>query len=62
MQIRGGDLSTFVSTSGFVFNVGSGVISWSSKRQATVALSTLEAEYRVQTLASREALWLRMLL
>jgi hypothetical protein len=61
MQIRGGDLSTFGSISGFVFNVGSGVISWSSKRHAIVALSTLEAEYRVQTLVSREALWLHML-
>ena len=41
-----GDQSTSSrSTSGFVFNLGSGAISWSAKRQSTVALSTCEAEY-----------------
>lgn len=49
-------------TSGFVFNVGSGAISWSSKRQPTVALSTCEAEYMGQTQATKEAVWLRSLL
>lgn len=58
----GGDPETFRSTSGFVFNVGSGAVSWSSKRQPTVALSTCEAEYRGQTQASKEAIWLRSLL
>lgn len=58
----GGDLSTMRSTSGFVFNIGSGAISWSSKRQPTVALSTTEAEYRAQTGATKEAVWLRQLL
>jgi len=41
----GGDPITHRSTAGFVFNIGSGAISWSSKRQPTVALSTCEAEY-----------------
>jgi transposase InsO family protein len=58
----GGDTSTYRSTAGFVFNIGSGAISWSSKRQPTVALSTCEAEYRAQTHASKEAIWLRQLL
>ena len=58
----GGDPSTMRSTSGFVFNIGSGAISWSSKRQPTVALSTTEAEYRAQTGATKEAVWLRQLL
>ncbi len=44
-----GDYSTMRSTAGFVFNIGSGAISWSSKRQSTVALSTCEAEYSAQT-------------
>ena len=35
-----GDHGTRKSTSGYVYNLGSGAISWSSKRQATVALST----------------------
>ena len=50
------------STSGYLFNVGSGAISWSSKRQATVALSTCEAEYIGQTQATKEAIWLKNLL
>jgi hypothetical protein len=56
------DLETRRSTSGFVFNIGSGAISWSSKRQPTVALSTCEAEYMAQTVAAKEAIWLRQLL
>lgn len=40
-----GDRDTRQSTSAFIFHVGSGAISWSSKRQPTVALSTCEAEY-----------------
>jgi hypothetical protein len=56
------DLESRRSTSGFVFNIGSGAISWSSKRQPTVALSTCEAEYMAQTVAAKEAIWLRQLL
>eukprot|EP00253_Pinus_taeda_P026288 PITA_26288 len=33
------------STSGYVFHMGSGAISWASKKQPIVALSTTEAEY-----------------
>jgi hypothetical protein len=40
-----GDLDRRRSTSGYVFNVFGGAISWMSKRQAVVALSTTEAEY-----------------
>lgn len=54
--------STRRSTSGYLFNLGSGAISWSSKRQATVALSTCEAEYIGQTQATKEAIWLKNLL
>ena len=54
--------STRKSTSGYLFNLGSGAISWSSKRQTTVALSTCEAEYIGQTQATKEAVWLRKLL
>jgi hypothetical protein len=50
------------STSGYLFNVGSGAISWSSKRQPTVALSTCEAEYHGQGEAAKEAIWLKRLL
>jgi hypothetical protein len=47
---------------GYCFTVGSGVISWCSRRQATVAGSSTEAEYIAASEASREAVWLRSLL
>ena len=42
--------------------IGKGAVSWLSKRQATVALSTTEAEYVVHSTATQEAIWLRRLL
>ena len=57
-----GDLTNRRSTSGFLFNIGSGAISWSSKRQPTVALFSCKAEYVAQTQATKEAIWLRSLL
>ncbi|KAI5323652.1 hypothetical protein L3X38_032724 [Prunus dulcis] len=50
------------STSGHVFFLGSKVISWSSKKQSTVALSTTEAEYISATSAACEAVWIRRIL
>ena len=50
------------STSGCCFSMGSGVISWFSRKQSYVALSTSEAEYVTACLASCEAVWLRKLL
>jgi hypothetical protein len=41
----GGCRDTQRSTSDYVFIMAGGAVSWSSKRQATVALSTVEAEY-----------------
>ena len=57
-----GDHDTRRSTAGYVFNVGTGAISWNSKRQPTVALSSCEAEYMGQTQCTKEAIWLRGLL
>ena len=41
----GGNVDDHKSTSGYVFSMGSGVFSWTSKKQSVVALSTTEAEY-----------------
>ena len=50
------------STSGCCFSMGSGMISWFSRKQSCVALSTGEAEYVAACSASCEAVWLRKLL
>ncbi|MCO5595959.1 hypothetical protein L7F22_050010 [Adiantum nelumboides] len=50
------------STSGFMFSLGSAAITWSSKKQPTVALSSTEAEYRGAAMAACEVAWLELLL
>eukprot|EP00253_Pinus_taeda_P004211 PITA_04211 len=43
-------------------NLGSGAVTWTSKKQQAVALSSTEAEYRGAVKASCEAVWLRRML
>lgn len=49
------------SISGFVFLLGGGALSWSSKKQDAVALSSTEAEYTAASHAARHAIWLQRL-
>jgi hypothetical protein len=42
------------STSGFMFSFESGIVSWSRKKQPTIALSSMEAEYRGITIVACE--------
>ena len=53
-----GDIDDRKSTSGYLFKVGGGPVSWRSRKQNCVALSTAEAEYMSLTLAAQEAIWL----
>ena len=54
-----GDLDESKSTSGYVFTLGEGAVSWCSRKQDCIALSTMEAEYVACRLAAQEAIWLR---
>ncbi|TYK16910.1 integrase [Cucumis melo var. makuwa] len=58
----GGNVDDHKSTSGYVFSMGSGVFSWTSKKQSVVALSTTEAEYISLAAAGCQTLWLRWML
>lgn len=57
-----GDRVDRKSTSGYIFKVFDCTISWASRKQATVALSSTEAEYVALSLAVSEACWLRYLM
>ncbi|KAH9679182.1 Integrase catalytic domain-containing protein [Citrus sinensis] len=50
------------STSGYVFTLGSGAISWRSVKQSCIADSTTEAEYVAASEAAKEVVWLRKFL
>jgi hypothetical protein len=58
----GGDKNTRRSTTGYLFTLAGAAISWCSKRQVTVALSSAEAEYMAVSWAAQEAIHLRGLL
>jgi len=55
------DMDQRISISGCVFNLFGGAVSWMSKKQSVVALSTTEAEYMAANHASKEVVWLQRL-
>jgi hypothetical protein len=57
-----GSVADKKSTSGCCFSLGLAMISWQSRKQSSIALSTAEAEYIAACSASCEAIWLRKLL
>nr|XP_028952583.1 uncharacterized protein LOC114822420 [Malus domestica] len=58
----GGSEDDMRSTSGYAFTFGSGIFSWASVKQQSVALSTAEAEYVSAAMATSQAIWLRFVL
>jgi hypothetical protein len=50
------------STSGWLLKIGTGPISWSSKKQTVTALSSTESEYIAASSAAREVIWTRRLM
>lgn len=57
-----GDMDTRRSTTGYVVMLNNGAVAWKSRRQPTVALSTMESEYMALTEATKELKWIKTLL
>ena len=57
-----GSVDDMRSTTGFCFSFGSGIFSWSSKKQDMIAQSTAEAEYVAANATVNQAIWIRKLL
>ncbi len=58
----GGETDGRRSTTGYVFMLAGGPVTWRSRRQQTVALSTMEAEYMSLCDAAQKAVWVRRLM
>lgn len=58
----GGDRATAKSTTGYAFILNGGAVSWKSKLQSVVALSTAEAEYMTLCETVKEAVYLQQML
>ena len=56
-----GDLDDRRSTSGYLFQMCGTAVSWRSKKQTCVTLSTAEAEYMALASAGQESIWIRQL-
>jgi enoyl reductase-like protein len=50
------------STSGYLFKIGDTPVSWSTKKQTSVALSSAKAEYAAVSSAACQAMWIRKIL
>jgi hypothetical protein len=59
---HGGSIDCGRSTGGYLVKMGTGAVSWSSKLQPVVALSTTEAEYIAAVEAGKEIAWMRNIL
>ena len=57
-----GDIDDRKSTSGYLYLMSGGPVSWGSKKQSCIALSTAEAEYMSLTSVAQEVIWQNCLL
>lgn len=57
-----GDRDSYVSTTGYIVYLGRNPLSWSSKKQQSLARSSIEAEFRAVASTIAELLWLQSLL
>ena len=57
-----GDLDNRKSTFGYLFTFVGGAVSWQSKLQKCVALSTTETKYIATNEAGKEMLWIKRFL
>jgi hypothetical protein len=57
-----GDTGDRKSTTGYVVKIGNNTVSWATKKQTTVALSTAEAEYMAIAAVLQEVIWIKSIL
>jgi hypothetical protein len=57
-----GDVDDRKSTSGYVFLMSSGAVSWCSKKQSIVTLSTTEAEFVAAAVCVCQGIWMKRIL
>ena len=57
-----GDIDERKSTTGYVIMIGDCPVSWVSKKQSTISLSSAEAEYMAISSTTQEIKWIRQLL
>lgn len=56
------DVESRKSTTGYLFSMNNGPITWASRKQQTIALSTMEAEFMATCDATKELIWLKQFL
>lgn len=57
-----GDVDSRKSTTGYLFLMNGGPVTWASRKQNTIALSTTESEYMAACDAAKEILWIKQFL